>query len=293
MMDCSEIERRNLIEEYLRHRLDDSIQAEFEDHLLVCGHCLAEVEAEERLRLGLQGLQARDELPTETIPQAAARRNTQAGSLALAWAASILLALAPVVWLYQRGEHLEQRLMLDRQQATVDAQNTARQVRTLEQELDDARAALDAARRRLSEAQAAEARPPETGIAELRRRLSLVTSPTVGLPVLHLSAVRSTDQRPAHRLTLSNAPEWVVVIVEPAGTDARYDLRWLTPNGNPLLTRKGLEPDAYGALTLSVYSPDLKTGVHRIIVTGRDSANDVPGPSQTLQLDVSRPDAAR
>ena len=273
-MDHPEIDRHQIVDRYLRRELSTEEEARFEEHLLTCGECLDAVEAEERFGMALGQVAERGELP-EAAPRSR--------HVPLAWAASILIALLPAWLLYRQSGELERRLQVERSsvEAAAAAQSAAEaahgqaqeRVRSLEDELARARAAAES--------------PDPGATSRLEQRLRQATRPQAGVPLLHLAPVRSEDERPAHRLTLSDAPEWVILVLEPAGFAERYDLELVAPDGETFWQAQGLSVDGYGALTVSVYSSDLPTGTLAVRLRPED------GRAQTMSVSIERPGTGR
>ncbi|MEO1370117.1 MAG: hypothetical protein AAFX50_23285, partial [Acidobacteriota bacterium] len=116
------------------------------------------------------------------------------------------------------------------------------------------------------------ATPPAAEIAELRRQLEEATRPRAHLPLLRLEPVRSDGDAP-YRLSLGDGPEWVVLVVEPPGPpEPPYALSVEDAAGGEVWRAEGVALDAYGALTVSLYSPTLAAGVHRLRAVGDDGA---------------------
>ncbi|MEM8996966.1 MAG: hypothetical protein AAGF23_19440, partial [Acidobacteriota bacterium] len=96
------------------------------------------------------------------------------------------------------------------------------------------------------------------------------TRPRAHLPLLRLAPVRSDGDAP-YRLGLGDEPEWVVLVVEPPEPLAPpYALSLEDAAGDEVWRQEGVALDAYGALTVSLYSPTLAAGVHRLRAVGDD-----------------------
>ncbi|MEM6795860.1 MAG: hypothetical protein AAF725_17935, partial [Acidobacteriota bacterium] len=231
---------------------------------------LDELEAEERLARAMRSLPAE-----EAAEEAAAQRPASAGfqrGWALAWAASIFLALTPAWLLYRSGASAEAERQRERARASEVAAEQAREIEALGVEL------------RASEARAAEMRStlesqgPESppALLDLERRLEMATRPRANVATVRLEPLRSLDEdgSAAVRLTLAPEPEWVVLIFEPrevapAAADG-FGLEVLGPEGGSLWSAEGLKLDGYGQIVVQIYSPSFKEeGVHRLILRSR------------------------
>ncbi|MEO1083415.1 MAG: hypothetical protein AAFY88_04170, partial [Acidobacteriota bacterium] len=116
----------------------------------------------------------------------------------------------------------------------------------------------------------------------LRRQLDEATRPRTHLPLLRLEPVRS-DGDATYRLSLGEEPEWVVLVVEPPEPlSPPYVVSLQDAAGGDIWRQDGVDLDAYGTLTVSLYSPTLAAGLHRLRAVGDD------GVSFSTAFDIRR-----
>jgi hypothetical protein len=122
----------------------------------------------------------------------------------------------------------------------------------------------------------------------LAAEVSQLREPRINTPVLRLAPLRSgaAGGGPAHRLTLSHEPEWVVLALVPGEPDAGpYRAELVGPGGDRLWQGSGLVPDATGALVLTFGSERLGEGDHRLRIEPEAGA----GEPATFAFRVARP----
>ena len=228
---------QEIVARYLNGELDPEDEERFEEELLTNTAYQDALEAEQRIATAMRSLEATGDLPVShsttspptPVAAQAVRPAKQRRWQPLAWAASIVLALSPALFLSLENARLGEQLQ-DR--ADVEA---------LQSELD-----------------------------ALRSTVRDATRPQVDLPLLRLNPVRSEGETP-YRLTLGEKPQWIVLVLEPPEPlGERYALELSSPSGE----RRSLEAviDAYGALTLSLYSAQLEDGVYSIEASSASGA---------------------
>lgn len=227
MMQHPQIDKEEIVTRYLSGELGPDEQESFELHLLTCAACQDELEADQRFSAALRSLEATGDLPAPAAEPPAARPpalRRRRDWRPLAWAASVLIALLPALFLSRENSRLEEEL----RRGAADTELAA-----LQAEIDTLRSAVRDA-----------------------------TRPRVGLPLLRLEPVRSEGEAP-YRLTLAQEPEWVVLLIEPPEPLAeRYVLSLEEPDGG--VREFEVEPDAYGVLTLSLFSAEIEAGYHQL-----------------------------
>lgn len=252
MMDHPRIDDEDIVGRYGRGELEGEEADAFEDHLLVCTVCQRALESEERFAEGIRTLGERGELgEAETGPESSAQR-APSGKWALAWAASVLLALLPTWFVLRQNQALEDRLV----EATKASEPASSMASTAELEA-------------------------------LREQLKKATRPRVDAPILRLAPTRSagSESEPVHRLTLSAEPEWIILLLEPPEPLAeRYTLELEGPEGESAWEQESAVPDARGALPILLWSEDLEAGIHHLRATPEDGGSTFEVAVRLLRL---------
>lgn len=129
--------------------------------------------------------------------------------------------------------------------------------------------------------------------ARLAGELALALAPQGGTAVVALSPERAGPAaEPSTRLTLGEAPEWVVLALEPPpapadGEPARYRVRLLEPAGKVLWQSGTLDPDAAGRVTVTVHSTWLAGPVYVLALARLDGEGQLR-PAARYALRVER-----
>ncbi len=127
-------------------------------------------------------------------------------------------------------------------------------------------------------------------VGRLDRELDRATGAAVRINthVLRLSPERSAPggREPVHRITLSSAPEWIVLELEIEAPEyAAYQATLVGPDAAVAWQRAGLEPNYLDALVLSLHSPSLEAGDYRLLLTGMPPQGDsVPVASFSFRV---------
>lgn len=250
-MNHPQIDEQEVLARYLSGELTLEDEERFEDHLLNCGQCQDGVEADLRFQSALRSLQATDDLP-ETAPAPSGSAGTLSRPQGPAPPARSQGRLwQPFAWAASVLIALLPAVLLEREN------------------------------RQLQEALEATA-PAAASVDLLRLELEEATRPRAHLPLLRLESVRSNADAP-YRLSLGDAAEWVILVVEPPEPlSPPYAVTLDDAEGDALWRQDGVDLDAYATLTLSLYSPTLAAGTHRLHAVAAD------GSRFTTSFDIRR-----
>jgi len=236
MMDHQRIRDEHMIDRYVAGDLPGGEQALFEQHLFDCPACFEEVRVAEDFRDTLRAAAAED------VAQAVAVASLgRAGWLArnrpraqkLLWAALVLIALLPAVFLLRRQARLESRL----EQALA--------ARTERDHL-----AADLARERKTR-------------QELAGRIAELTQTQAATLLLPLGLVRESSGQPAE-IRPGRKPGWIVLSIEPPAGPAPHRVTLLAEDGRILWRGDRVEPSLYDTLLVTVHSSLLPPGKYRV-----------------------------
>lgn len=256
-MDHDDIERHQVIEEYVMGRLPEAEAARFEEHYLTCEECVRQLDLAERFQRGFR------EAAAGELAAPVGLAAVLAGLLRRRWAAAAgALALAAAV---------------------VASGALALRSLRLESELDGVRARLaQAESRRTEEERRAKAAEREAGLlrqsAERERQargrieeeLSRQKRPRAGAAwVVALVPARSGPSAgdPFQRIALPPSPEWIVLSLDldlPGPGPYRVSLR--RRDGGAVWTGSGLRPGPTGTLAVGLDSSLLAPGDYRLLV---------------------------
>lgn len=256
-MDHAYVEQHDLVESYLKDRLNDSERTEFEAHYFDCEICLEQLETASDFREGMRQMAAEDAVKATGLLAGLALLSRRRR---LAWGGALLLLLAlPLGFLIARNRALERQL--DEARAAVDDPRIA----SLEAELRSLRQSGAGDRERLEQELAKE----RQARAEAEKTAG---RPQVNVPVFLLAAVRSGEEagrEPVNRVSLPAGAESVILTLELATVDfPSYRAVLREEDGREIWQAGGLRPDSRDALVLLLPSRMLPPGVYRLTIEG-------------------------
>ncbi len=275
-------------ERYLAGRLAPEEAAAFEVHYLDCEACLDRLDVARRLRDGLAQVTGSSPGPLTGEKSRPATgpglltRLVSSRHLGLALAAVLVVALLPAGLLWREVGQLRSDLAEAERQAVPPPARLQRYVRVAEanaliaeladarRELAEQRGQLDGLRVGLRRAEAAAAER-----ARLAAEIAAARRPQVDPPLLTLSAERGgpdAADEPASRVTLTAAPEWVVLSLELGEVEAATYSASLRKDGASRW-QGNLTPSS-GALVLALPSVILEAGIYEVEV--RAAAHAAP-----------------
>jgi hypothetical protein len=246
-VDHHAIDDHQLAERYVLGTLSEGEAELFEEHYLSCEECLERLEAAQGLAQGVRALAAEEAMVRVVTLQASflSRWARLARSRAVPWALSTLLMVL-LVPLYQgrvQRAALEERLQGAEARVVEASRSVAAEV--------DRQVAAAIADERQAQEQALAAERVEK--EELAQRLAEARSPRLNTPIVSLSPPRSASAAPAVRLSLEEAPAWIVFALEaPPSPRARLRARLQAPGGAVLWQSPEFEPGPGGQVTLSL-----------------------------------------
>ncbi len=260
-LEHAEVEQADWVGRYRTGRLEADEAAAFEEHLLYCSDCLAQLEADAELSQALRLAAAQDALRTSGPLAALAwlarlRRSRQA--VALVGVALVALVL-PLTWQQRRVTELTR----ERDDARAAAAGPASDV-----------AAAGRARQQAVHEQALLAQQLEgerRSRAALAERLERALAPQANTPIMRLSPLRGIGGAPADRLHLRDGAGWVVLSLElPPADFPSYRVRLKRAGATPrqVLSQDDLRLDPEGSLSLAVHASMLVPGDYEATVLG-------------------------
>jgi hypothetical protein len=248
-MDHEYVERHDVVERYLRHRLEDDEAHAFEDHFVDCADCLNLLETDDRLR---------EDLRRYPLATPSARWFGPPFIRVVAAAAVVVLAVASSVAYFNT-----RRTLMALQDRTV----------VLERQYDAARVQVDQLERARSPAPSAT--PLDTNVARVE--------------VFELEATRGADVAPAPTLVRIAPSTTMVVFALEAGSTGGYssfNISVVDRNGTIVFRRSDLHAASETAVAIAVPRTSLTEGRHSIeleaVANGRP-----PFPLARYSIDVS------
>lgn len=260
-LEHAEVERADWVGRYRTGRLATEDTAAFEEHLLSCSTCLAQVETDVELAHALRLAASEDALRVSGPLAVLAwltrlRRSQQAAALLGALLVALIL---PLTWQQQRVAQLTRER---------DAARAAGAPTPVDDEA--ARAAREEARRE-RERLTQELQSERRSRAALAQRLERALAPQANTPIMRLSPLRSIGGAPSDRLSLRPDAGWVVLSLElPPAEYPSYRVRLKRAGATPrhVLSQDDLRLDAEGSLSLAVHASMLVAGDYEATVDG-------------------------
>jgi len=109
-----------------------------------------------------------------------------------------------------------------------------------------------------------------------RNELADERRPRINTPVLTLEPFRAGEP-PVQRISLTDEPEWIVVLVELGdAAEASYRATLVRSDGTSVWEADGLEPSYLGAVSLSLHSSSLPPGEHVLRLEGASDRHAFP-----------------
>ncbi len=267
-MEHAYVEDQGLVARYRRGLLDPEEEQRFEEHFFACAACQDELDHQRRFELGLQAMQAEQEMapvPPERKPPAEGKllRFPRRPTLWLALAASLLLAAAlPLAWLWQSRAGLEREAATWRTRAQQgEAERKALAVRLAQSE-------------RLAKESDEKARQLETQLAEAQAPPSgrdPIGQPMAGTPLLLLTRLRGTEPSTANRLDLRNAKGIVQLALDTGDATGFTSYRAILTDaaGKKLFSGDSLHPNALEVILLTFPRDFFAAGEYSLRLEGR------------------------
>lgn len=246
-MDHRYIEEHLMADRYLLEKLSAEERAEFEEHFIDCAACLNRLAEAEDFRRAL-GAAAIEEL---TPPRSA----------------GILERLAQLGWWRQAAIFAAVLLFFIGLPMAIQV----KEIRRLRQELDQTRIASVPV---LSPTSPPPSPTPSSTIpVDDPGRL---TQPQINIPIITLSAVRRAESTPEQAIPLPASPGWMVISLELEGASEyrTYRATLSTADGRRLWKNDHLQPNPYGALTISFHSTFLPAGAYLLALEGLPPKGD-------------------
>jgi anti-sigma factor RsiW len=255
-MTHQEIEEKEIIERYVRHKLPPEERLAFQEHYFSCDECFERAQMEARFIAA-----ARDASKSGVL---AADRAAGTGMLTFffnlqRWAApalaAILLVAVAMTVLWALSLRRENRLLSAR---AVEQNSEAERLQRMEERIRELEANggvmqgerenLKQEVERLKQQLAASEQKHETELAELRQ-------PDVNVPVRNIfpsgDAQRSTRAGEVNRVRVPRATRtFVLILGDYKPGYAEYKLEISDASGQLIARRDGLKPDQSGELTL-------------------------------------------
>lgn len=279
------IEEQHIIDRYLMGKLPEEEAARFEEHYLHCQQCQEALRLGQHMQRGFK-VAASQELETaKTVRQAAFMAWLWRRQGALGAVLMLVLMAVPTTLMWRRANDLERQLQLS--QASIEAVDAPRHD-ALTTQSDDVVVAPqpdttevtepspDLAAQLASQLEASEQRLQEARQRNrsLDRALSAARQPSGNTRLIYLGTERSAaPQAPSHRLTLPQAPAWIVLALEvdAAGFDSYRGVLY-DADGEVIWEGDSLQLDIQDTVNVSVHSSTLSPGDYRLELEGVASA---------------------
>jgi hypothetical protein len=226
----SKIADEDIIERYVRNRLDPEERKAFEQHYFACDECFEKVQVAERFVAGMRDVALRGKLKSETEGGVHAWPMASWWIPALGVSASLAVILAVMSgWLYLV------------------------QMPRMREQLGHS---------------AAELRQARQARAALEEQLVRSSQPESNVPLVILQATRDLRTPVAELVLPAEAAHLVLWIDVGSGRYSTYDLEIDSPEGKPVATVQHLTRNSYGALAATLPAERLQSGEFRIKLFG-------------------------
>ncbi len=241
-MTHNEIEQRDIIDEYVRNRLQQDVRQLFEEHYFGCDQCFQKVQMAQNFAEGVSHAARTGLLPQVTErPTGWFFGNWLQPAFAFSAVAAALLAVA-TGWY-----------------ALVEIPRLKMESQAASSKLKAAEEKAIAYQEQLSEKQLALTRPPEA---------------MLNLPLVMLEASRAgTASQIVIPANASHAAIWIEL--PPGAGFASYSLAIGTTGGTTIENLNGLKKNAYGALAVAIPAAKLVPGTYKAVLSG-DSGSQHP-----------------
>ncbi|HEY3134692.1 MAG TPA: zf-HC2 domain-containing protein [Blastocatellia bacterium] len=260
-MTHQEIEEKEIIERYVRHKLPPEERLAFQEHYFSCDECFERAQMEARFISSVRGASAAGVL-AKAQPDAfeasgaALWMRWLKPAFALATAASLVLTIALGWLVFKQIPGLRQEIAREREvREQIEREN--------QQSIDKAREELQNERQQL-ELERSERAKAQKQIEELARNEPSQTN----VPIVVLEAVRGGGKGNQLSLPTNAVRALIWLDVEPGNRFGSYQLQVLDSNKHLVETIAGAKPNSYGALVVNVSAKSLQSGRYVVRLYG-------------------------
>ncbi len=274
-MTHDEVERREIVEHYVRHLLSAEDRGAFQEHFFACDSCFDQVQTMERFIASVQHASKTGVLVARPEDRRAANRGVPSW-LGLSWMRPLFAATAAVAicLLFWAGWLSIYRLPRMRAELANERAEREQIDRQREEELTRAREQLESER-------AERARIED----QLNKREQLVASlvqPNV--PLVMLEGTRQSQAANMLDLPAGTGNFVLWLEAEPDGRFHNFRLQIYTADKKLAQTVAGLKRNAYGAVAVSLPAAAFRTGKYLVGLYGVGAPGSELVGEYTLQI---------
>ncbi len=289
-MNHQVIEEQQIIDRYLMGKLPEEEEARFEEHYLHCLDCQEALRLGQHMQRGFKVAATQELEAAKTLRQAAFMAWLWRRQGALGAVLMLVLMAVPTTLMWRRANDLERRLQLS--EASVESIDAPRRNALTEagdevvvgpeqdatEDVSDSTADLTAQLTSQRAAYEQRLQEAQQRNRDLDQALSAARQPSGNTRLIYLGTERSAvSQAPSHRLSLPDAPTWIVLALEvDAGGFESFRGVLYDADDEVIWRGDSLQLDIQDTVNVSVHSSSLKTGDYRLELAGV-AASDAEG----------------
>ena len=263
-MTHDEIQNREVVEQYVRHKLSPADRQLFQEHYFSCDECFEQVQLMARFVAGVRDGSSSGVIGGEQVRSVASTNRLRAWivpALAMSFLIAAVLLGVWVLSLRRENQQLAQQSS-EQRQAAEQLRSLEAKIRELEangtasqQEKESLRAEVN----RLKEQLAA------TGQPEVAQR----RTPDVNVPAINIYPLgdtqRSTGSGDINRVNLPPAARnFVLILSDFGGTSSNYRVEITDAAGRTIARRAGLKPDKQSEVSVSLDRSQFSKGRYTV-----------------------------
>jgi len=263
-MTHDEIQNREVVEQYVRHKLSPADRQLFQEHYVSCDECFEQVQLMARFVAGVRDGSSSGVLGGEQVKSVVSTNRLTAWIVpALAMSFLIAAVLLGVWVLSLRREN--QRLA----QQSSEQRQAAEQLRSLEAKIRELEASDTGSRQEAESLRAEVNRLKEQLVATGQPEVAQRRTPDVNVPAINIYPLgdtqRSTGSGDINRVNLPPAARnFVLILSDSGGASSNYRVEITDTAGKTIARRAGLKPDKQGEVSVSLDRSQFSKGRYTV-----------------------------
>ncbi len=271
-MNHHEIEQQDTIERYVRHQLKPDERRGFQEHYFACDQCFAQVESTAKFIAGVQrsarvGVLAQTSQTAREVASIAPWWTSWFKPAFAAAATACVLLAATLGWIvFKQIPKLQAEIAQERQAREAAEQRTGQTQQITKEELEKERQRAESEKKKREELEGQIARQQTPSPVPSPSRANTETRANV--PVVILESTRDSQSGTNFKLPAETQSLTLWVEVEAGNRYDGFQMQIFAANGRAVKTINGLKANSYGALAVSISTPQLPAGKYLVKLFG-------------------------